>query len=252
MGKRSMLDALEPRRMFSVTAGASLVKGKLEVIGTTSADTISVASNGADKIDVTFNGTKTTYARSQVKSLDIAGDAGNDAVSISLTAALAKKLGVKVQAGAGNDTVTTNVAGTFDGGDGNDALTGTAAGQKLLGGAGDDTISESANGSSISDKAGTNKLTFANGDVQFGDLSLKTDKKGQLTITGGKGNDAFVFAKGAGNLVTVTDGAQSTSFDLTKVKSILVDGGKGANTITKPANIFGSVPVKTKSISTGA
>lgn len=265
-----LIDALEPRRFFSVTLpestpdappsdlppsdvgddifratatapltpGVSLTKGALTVIGNTTDDTIAIAAEGTTKIAVTFNGTKTTYDRTAVRKLLVAAGSGNDKITLNLPAALAAKLPVKVTGDAGNDSITSNVAGAFDGGEGNDSITGSSGNDKIVGGVGDDTLISSGGKDSISGGAGLNRITYANGDRDLGAIKLRTDKRSVLIITGSKANDTFNFAKGSGNNVTLTIAGQTATFDTTLLRGLIINGGAGQDKVVLTNNPF--------------
>lgn len=251
-----MLENLEQRSLMSAASltlppasDATLVKNVLNVRGTPGADTIKIsAGTTANTVAVQINAINKTFTRAQFKQLVILGDTGNDTITVDLSATLASKLGLKVLGEAGNDTITTNVAGAFDGGDGNDSITGSTGKDKILGGAGDDTIFSGGSTDGINAGDGVDKVTYANGDQDVGDIKLRTDAKGKLTITGSKAAEKFVFAKGTGNLITVTVGTQVASFDLTKVSSITLNGAGGVDEAVTPANVFGTKVFSKKSI----
>src|SRR5690348_15611405 len=105
---RAVIDALEARRMLSVSVSKG---GTLSVVGTNHSDTIYVQMHRHDAkhIDVFVDGTTTTVSSAGVKSMVILGGARNDSIAISDR----------------NGTVV----GKHDvvGGDGNDTLVGDNA-----------------------------------------------------------------------------------------------------------------------------
>jgi Ca2+-binding RTX toxin-like protein len=232
-----------------------LLRGRtLTVRGTTAADTITIGLEGSN-IAVTLNGTKTTYAVSAVRTLRVLADAGNDNVTVNLTPAAAAKLAITLDGAVGDDTLTTNVKASLLGGAGNDTLTGSTANDRLVGGLGDDTILSNGGRDSITAGLGRNRVTYANGDRDVGDLRLRKDSRGLLRIFGTARNDKFTFSKGNGNVVNVqlNDLAlnQLASFDLTQVTGIRVEGSAGRDEVVAPANTFGTKPFSKKSIEVG-
>lgn len=274
MSARSLIDSLEPRRLFAVgladpgegeaqitsepgveaqttaapATGVTLVKGKLRIQGSANADTVNVALEGTTKIAVTLNGTKTTYDIPAVKSIEFKGEAGNDTATVNLTGTAFAKLRVALAGGIGNDTLTSNLPSTLKGEDGNDTLNGSTGRDVMVGGLGDDTILSGGGRDSISAGPGNNNVTYANGDRDVGPLKLRRSSTGVLTISGSSAADTFVFSKGAGNLVNVAVGTFASSFDLTQVNAIIVNGAGGRDTVTLPNNVIGTKPFSTRSI----
>lgn len=211
------------------TPGATLVKGKLLVTGTANADTVAIALEGTTKIAVTFNGTKTTYDISAVKKIDVKTLGGNDTVSVALNETIAKKTGIAVDGGADNDTLSSNVKSS------------------LVGNLGDDTLSATSADTKLSAGAGSNTVTYSNGDQDVGDMKLRT-KNGVLTITGSGKADAFTFAQGTGTNINVTDHGKTATFNLANKTSIILNGAGGHDTATVPTGLFGTKTFSKKSI----
>ena len=91
----------------------------LNLQGTSGDDKIDVGLSNPATLAIVINGTTTTYPLNRVSSLSIDGGDGNDVIAAA-------------------PTLTLPVY--FYGGDGNDALGGTAANDTLSGGAGKDTL----------------------------------------------------------------------------------------------------------------
>jgi Ca2+-binding RTX toxin-like protein len=152
-----------------VTGTASVILGKLVVLGTSGDDTITVSLNATDntKLDVNINGTISSFALNNadatpaITGIAVFGGAGNDKVTIdqvnggiTLPATLVGGNGMDTLTGAaGNDLL---VGGNDDdvlvGGDGNDTLIGGGGTDNLDGGAGTnvlvaDNVSHSDGGS---------------------------------------------------------------------------------------------------------
>lgn len=116
-----------------------------------------------------------------------------------------------VSLGGGDDLLalgTTNAAGRYDGGTGNDTLRFTANAPVVLSGlaTGFETVSLTGNALTVTGSLGSQGAPLSFGD---GDLSLTIAKGGTLTgiIDLGAGNDSFRLAAGSVLLGTVTGGS---------------------------------------------
>ena len=189
------LEMLERRRLLSVSVVEGY-PGFYEVYGDTSSDVISVSfSDGAFTID------GTTYGG--VAYVTIFGDGGDDVIDVG---AAPWPVGVTVNGGHGNDSVTIHSAGAVFGEEGSDVLRlsnsfrGTA-----FGGSGDDWIVlagdcidpriDGGDGSDVLDAMGNNFGIFAHGgkgeDAIYGsnfDDQLYGDAGNDL-LFGSGGND---------------------------------------------------------------
>jgi Ca2+-binding RTX toxin-like protein len=101
-------------------------KGVLTVTGTSGADTIGLAIKGS-KVKVTVGSKSQSFNTSVVKKIKVLGLDGNDKITVGKGV-----IGVIVDGGAGNDTIT--------GGSGNDSLAGGAGDDSITGGSGFDTL----------------------------------------------------------------------------------------------------------------
>jgi VCBS repeat-containing protein len=135
--------ALAPPVNITIAAnepGASLRSGVLEITGSERNDNIALTlSGGKIVVNATYGGVtrSQTFAPANVQRIVAALDAGDDALKIDakIRAALV------VDAGAGNDRVTSGGgASIVVGGDGNDLLYGGAGRNVLIGGAGKDQL----------------------------------------------------------------------------------------------------------------
>lgn len=209
-----------------------LDRGTLKAIGTADNDTLAVTQSTPDKIDVTLNGETTTFDASKVRALRLLGQSGNDTLTVDLPAALSKKLSVKLRGGTGNDT-----------------LTGPATAATLIAGKGMDTIHSNSLADHILAGAGRKQIFYANGAQTIGDLKLRPNAEGVLTISAtSKAAKDFVLSQPTEGKVKVTLGSQFTSFSLTNITSINVLGRKNIDKISAPTALAQSLPLSQKAI----
>jgi Ca2+-binding RTX toxin-like protein len=222
---------LEPRTLLS--ASVTLIGGVLRVNADDDPDTIVVGYADAARTQVAVHlgaDPEQLFSAGQVARLRIAGGGGDDTINIDESRA-AFRVRTFVDAGAGNDTVTTGgekdqiygragldsvhggaggdvIAGGDDndqldggegsdlilGGDGDDALAGDKGNDVLLGGAGDDTATGGAGNDLLMGMAGDDSLDGGDGnDVLFGG-------DGSDAILGGDGNDNLIANAGPDTL----------------------------------------------------
>ena len=150
-------------------------KGRLVVTGTANNDAVLVTAT-ATKLTVKLNGRSLSFDLPAVRSIVVAGGAGDDLVDL--------------QPGAG----TIGLPATITGGDGSDAL---------LGGAGDDVILGDGGDDSINGRGGDDKLLGGTGgDSLFGsggDDTLQGERGGD-SLVGGSGRDLILGAVGPDRL----------------------------------------------------
>jgi Ca2+-binding RTX toxin-like protein len=211
-------EALESRRLMDAT----LTDGELLVTGTESKDAIVVTlaegGEGADgTLRVSVNKEQSSFPADAVKTITINALGGNDKITVSEKIASFYK-GVTVDAGAGNDSVTTGsgndvvvggagndtlAGGDGDdfvfGGDGNDKLTGGDANDYLDGGAGNDALAGGTGDDTLLAGDGKDKLVAGDGDDNV------DGGGGKDAIKTGAGDDAI--AEDAGNVREVKDRA---------------------------------------------
>jgi Ca2+-binding RTX toxin-like protein len=193
-----------PRPNLQLTSGGILV------VTTGSAnDTITVDQSG-NNARLNRNGTITTYALTDVKSLDIESGDGNDSINASLD------IPQKISCGDGTDTITTGDANdTIDAGggsdsitsgdgddsittgDGNDTITSGDGDDSITTGNGNDTIGAGAGNESIQTGKGNNHVTANAGTIQTGDGNdTIVGGDGGLNIGAGNGNDSITTGSG--------------------------------------------------------
>jgi Ca2+-binding RTX toxin-like protein len=201
---RSVIELLERRRLLS--AGPTPVSlngsGQLRINGTNGPDVIRVSLEAADtaKLDVTVNGSVTTFDVASVKrGIRVDGRGGNDDIRVDQTNG-AISIPLNVQAGSGDDTVVGGAGDDrIDGSSGNDLLEGEAGDDSLLGGAGDDSI----NGGSGNDTAvGSSGNDHIAGEL--GDDSLNGGS-GDDSLDGGSGSDRIRGSSGKNSFSSSDD-----------------------------------------------
>lgn len=188
-------------RTFTV---GSPVLTDVTLVGTDSADTLSVTTSGTNLSTVRNGKTLQTIAISQVKSLTITGKAGNDVIAIDPTL----PVNVTVDAGDGDDKVTSGAGAdtlsggagkdTIYGGNGNDRLNGNGGNDRLYGESGGDRLygydgNDSLDGGSSNDQLdggnGLDTLYGQGGDDRFYSKDSTVDQ-----LFGGTGSDSAVLS----------------------------------------------------------
>lgn len=188
-----VLEALEGRRLLSATLGTD---GMLDVAGTKTHDVIRVSLNASDatQLDVTVNGTTSTFDLASVTAgVRVNGGKGNDDIRVDETNG-AVSLSFTLLGDKGNDTLVGGSGNDLlDGGVGNDAVLGGAGNDRLLGGKGNDTASGQAGSDELHGDAGKDDLDGDEGDDDLFGGAGKDDVdggEGHDSLDGGKGKDA--------------------------------------------------------------
>ncbi len=176
----SVFEQLESRQLLAVT----LASGVLTVAGSNHNDNISVNRAGG-KIVVHLNRTSKSFTATQVDSILISGNGGNDRVTV--TKAIAN---VTIDGGAGNDVL--------NGGGGSDLITGGAGDDTIKGRGGDDQMYGGAlwltTATRPADQFGTDTLNGGVGNdwlLSGIESDIINDKSGADSFTGGPGNDVI-------------------------------------------------------------
>ncbi len=192
------LEGLETRRLFVADGTAALNgSGIVEAAGTPANDVIIVqAVNQNTQLQVSINGTPFLFEYSDVNSVTIDAEAGDDSVTLlpgdravsgRVTAPPAYVLG-----GDGNDTLI--------GADGNDSLTGGGGNDSIDGGGGDDLLSGRGGSDTINGGADNDKILGDDGrDLLHGNEGNDTIYGGANVdyLFGDDGNDSML--GGGGN-----------------------------------------------------
>lgn len=126
----------------------------------------------------------------------------------------------------GNDKLTGTAAGEhLDGGDGNDSLSGLGGKDTLFGGRGNDTV-DGGSGSNLLDGGEGNNVILGGG----GDDTI-TAGSGNDSILGGEGDDEIFSGTGA-DTVDGGDGDDFIAADGKAKAAIMLAGGKGQDTLS--------------------
>ncbi len=206
---RILLDALEPRTLFSLSINLPLrtrtINGDSDRAHPD--DTISIAYNSqTKKLDLTINGVlRDSRDPATLRGIIINAGKGDDTVTVNTAYAAGKSVHVTINGGDGNDTLTGgDEADTINGGNGDDILNGGGGNDILSGGSGNDTLN-----------GGDGNDTLKGGD-------------GNDTLDGGEGNDKLVAGNGS-NTLTGDDGNDILTAGN---GSDYLDGGTGNDTLT--------------------
>jgi Ca2+-binding RTX toxin-like protein len=248
----AMLEALESRRLYSVTA--TTADGVLTVLGDDYANVITVSRNAAGNLlvnngAVAINGPTATVGNTSL--IRIFGAGSNDSVALDEAAgALPKAI---LFGGSGNDTLTGGSgADMLDGDSGNDVLFGKAGDDKLLGDAGNDTLTGGTGTDRAFGQLGDDRMIWNPGegsDLNDGGNGIDT-----VEVIGGDVAEAFS-AIGVGNrilfqridpapftidiagserIVLSARGGDDSFFggiDLAALATFLIDGGAGNDSL---------------------
>jgi serralysin len=162
---------------------ATVIGGKLKVMGTAGVDAISITYNG-NSYQVSRNSTTTTLSGNGVTSIEIYGEDGDDAIFIG-----ASVMGTYAIGGNGNDYL--------QGGDFNDTLSGGAGKDRVFGGIGDDRVNGNGGHDRLNGEASKDRLYGGEGNDTL-DGGSSTDRlfgdAGNNTYYG-QGGDDYLYAR---------------------------------------------------------
>lgn len=173
MNQNPMLEALEERLQFAVTAAFAAASGILSVVG--------------DELDNNITISRNTAGRILVNGGAVAIDGGTPTVTNTSL--------ISVSGLGGNDTITfieakgALPAGQLFGGAGDDQLTGGSGADQLFGGAGNDVLTGGIGDDQVFDEAGDDRLVWNNGDGS--DLNEGGDGVDTILVFGGNGSETF-------------------------------------------------------------
>jgi len=192
---RAVVDALEQRRMLSVT----LSNGVLTLTGTGGNDVATFAPSGSNLL-VSDNGTNYSYALTSVNQIVVNLNHGNDSVTMSAGLSIPASL----VGGNGDDTlVGSDGDDTLLGGAGLDSLSGAGGNDVLNGGTGADAMFGGSGVDRVDYFARTANLVITlNGIANDGEAgendNIHTDVE---HVIGGSGNDDITGSASNNSLV---------------------------------------------------
>ena len=183
------LEALEPRRLFAITATSA--GGVLTVLGDESANAITVSRNVNGNLlvnngAVAIAGSPATV--SNIVTIRVSGLDGNDTLTIDETNGALPE--ASLSGGTGNDTLTGGAgADTLDGGGGDDLLLGKAGNDSLVGGIGNDSLTGGAGTDQAFGQSGDDRMIWNPGDGS--DVNEGGDGIDTVEVNGGNAAEAF-------------------------------------------------------------
>ncbi len=171
---------------------ATLTNGVLNVTSLSAPSTIGL-SLASGTYTVTENGlTPETFTASPVTQINIQGSSGNDSITVDASVTL----GVSIQGGPGDDTITGGSGNdTLCGGQGSDSISGDQGDDSIKGGAGDDTLCGGKGNDTLFGSLGNDILRGG-----LGDDSLNGGA-GTNQLYGGQGNNTFYCVNGTADQI---------------------------------------------------
>ncbi|MCX6960655.1 MAG: calcium-binding protein, partial [Verrucomicrobia bacterium] len=200
---------------------ADTLNAAASIDGTSGSDTIGITSTAGTTLDNTFFTNVTRIGAIQIDGGDNLVTLGSNASSAGISSLFG---------GAGNDSFDASNAAYaassvyFNGGDGDNSLTGNSAADTILSGSGNDTLFGAGGADSIVAGAG-------NDLIQFDDASTMI---AAASIDGTSGNDTIEITSTAG---TTLDNTFFTN--VSRIGAIQIDGGDNLVTLGSNASSAG-------------
>src|SRR4051812_16982019 len=219
--KTQLLESLESRRLFAVTASFLAASGTLTVFGDNLDNNIAVSRDAAGKIlvnggAVTVLGGTATVANTAL--MQVFGQGGND--TITLNEANGTLPRANLFGGAGDDVLTGGSGNDLLFGEsGNDTLLGKRGDDLLFGGAGDDVLTSGSGNDQVFGQAGNDRIIWNPGDG----TALNEGGEGVDTIEVNGGNVAENF--------TITANGSRVRFDRVAPAPFSLDIGTAENLV---------------------
>jgi Ca2+-binding RTX toxin-like protein len=165
--------------VVEIPPGGTIVNGILKIVGTSSADSISVILDKSGTLISVSQGTVSqSFPLSSVSGISIDAGGGNDAIALSKA----------------DGTRAIPRRATIAGGNGNDYILGGSAGDSIAGGNGNDTILGGAGNDLLN--GGSDKLTISSDGADY--------------ISGGVGEDVVVYSSRQDDLsIDISNGSKS-------------------------------------------
>jgi hypothetical protein len=228
----NLVEPLEGRTLFAVTASFIPSAGQLSVFGDNLANTITVSRNAAGTIlvnggAVAVAGGTPTVANTAL--IQVFGQGGNDVVTLSeANGALPKS---NLFGGAGNDVLTGGSgADLLFGQAGNDTLLGKGGSDFLFGGSENDTLTGGDGDDQSFGEAGDDRLVWNPGD----DTDLNEGGAGTDTVEVNGGNGAEAFTATANGTRVRFDRLNPAPFslDIGTSENLVLNANGGDDTFT--------------------
>lgn len=153
----------------NIPVHASLSGGVFTIVGTDSHDTLIIRRRASNTkmLEAIVNGVPRSFRLTEIKTIDVSGLDGNDTITFEATVGT-PTFAVRIRGGEGNDAITGSAgpdhisggAGNdwISGGNGNDTLYGDAGNDRLFGGNGSDYINAGAGIDAIRGGDGRDRL----------------------------------------------------------------------------------------------
>jgi hypothetical protein len=220
-----------------ITATYIPAQFRLAVLGTTAAESVTVSRNAAGTLLVNGGAVPVTGGTATVANTDlieVAGDAGNDV--ISLDEAFGALPAAELFGGAGNDTMTGGSGGDTLAGEGdNDILFGRGGTDMLFGGAGNDRLTGGDADDQMFGGDGDDRMVWNPGD----DSDLMEGEAGSDTAEVNGGGGAEVFTITANGTRVRFDRLDPAPFalDIGTTEALVLNAGGGDDSISTAGNL---------------
>ena len=204
---RLAIDMLEQREMMAANLTVNLVGSELQIIGSETADTVTVRLQNGQYVVESNSLAARSFASANVTNIYFAGCGGNDTFTNNTA------LSSKAYGGDGLDVLT---GGSGDdrlyGESGNDTLYGEAGKDMLAGGDGDDTLEGGEGNDSLGGGADNDRLYGENGNDRLrggagndrlrggGNNDVLSGDEGRDTLLGDSGHDDLRGGEGEDHL----------------------------------------------------
>ena len=230
--KSPVLESLESRRLFAVTATFIPSAGILSVFGDAQDNTITVSRDAAGKLlvnggAVAVQGGTATVANTAL--VQVFGQDGND--TITLNEANGALPAANLFGGAGNDNLTGGSGNDqIFGQAGNDVLLGKGGNDFLFGGDGNDQLTGGDGDDQVFGQAGNDRMIWNPGDDT--DLNEGGDGTDTTEVNGGNGAEQFAVTANGTRVRFDRVNPAPFSIDIGTTENLTVNANGGDDTFT--------------------
>jgi Ca2+-binding RTX toxin-like protein len=227
---RNLLELLEPRRLYAVTASSA--GGVLTVLGDNNSNAITVSRDAAGNLRVNngavpIAGSPATVGT--IRLINVSAADGND--TVTLDEANGALPTASLSGGNGNDTLTAGSGDDIlDGGSGNDVLLGKGGADTLHGGTGNDVLTGGTGTDSVLGDAGNDRMIWNNGDGT--DTNDGGDGFDTTEINGGNVSENFRADAIDGRVLFQRTTAQIFAVDIGSTERVVLNANGGDDTFT--------------------